>query len=125
MTLTFSTAEEALTAADGHRNRIGSALSDSDARILSDVLLDGLKVTLIITQPPHPFENQMWEPLQIKRLFTAEEWANAKSAAPDTFEDMTLIFEPIDSETVATHLRALVGSVLSGERFTEITGRAV
>ncbi len=122
MTFTYETEAEAIEAYDAWVNAADSRVSDTDRRKVVGVVRDGLTVTLTVI---HPFENQWWEPLQIKRLFTVQEWANAKSAAPDTFENMTLIFEPIHSDTVATHLRALVGSVLTAERFTEITGRAV
>ncbi len=66
----------------------------------------------------------LWEPLQIRELFTPTEWALAKQVATYTWESLALTFHPIPSETVVTHLRVLVPDVFTASRFTEITGEA-
>jgi hypothetical protein len=124
MTFEHNTQEAADAAQVKWNHKIDCPVSPSDPRIVRGVNRNGLSITLDLEDAPDRFASGEWEPLQIKALFTAQEWAQAKSAASDTFEALTLAFHPIDSATVLTHLRQLVGSVLTVERFTAITGRA-
>jgi len=78
----------------------------------------------VVAVPVARASRDTWEPLQIKALFTTDEWSLARTAATTTFENLTLTFHAIDTETVIEHLRLLVPSVLTEARFTEITGRA-
>lgn len=80
--------------------------------------------TVIVSNSVRRDVRGLWEPLQIKGLFTTEEWTLAKSVATDTFESLTLTFQPIAATTVVEHLRGLIGSVLTSQRFEEITGRS-
>lgn len=79
----------------------------------------------VIAVPVARASRDTWEPLQIKALFTPAEWSLARAAVSDTFEAITLTFDPIQTETVIEHLRMLVPSVLTEARFTEITGRGI
>lgn len=89
---------------------------------LDENYVDGVVVS---SEEVRRFVRTRWEPLQIRALFTPQEWSAARTVAADIYESLTFIFDPIDVETVVEHLRGLVGPVLTAERFTEITGRAV
>lgn len=124
MKFTYPTETEAQQAYDGWVNAADPRVSQEDQRRVVGVHIDGTEVSLDIEQPGDRFRAKSWVPLEIKRLFTPEEWAAAKTIAIDTWENLALTFEPIPSEIVIQHLQTLVPSVLTAERFTEITGKA-
>lgn len=80
---------------------------------------------VVSVQTVRRFVRTRWEPLQIRALFAPQEWATARNMAADVYESLMFLQSPIDTETVIEHLRGLVGSVLTAERFSEITGENV
>lgn len=79
----------------------------------------------VVSVPVARASRDTWEPLQIKALFTPDEWLLARTVVPDIFEALTLTFNPIPTDAVIENLRLLVPSVLTGARFTEMTGRGI
>lgn len=125
MEFVYNTEEEAVAAYEAWVNAATPRVSDTDSRQVTGVRRNGLTVDIDIATPAEMFDGRTWTPLQIKRLFTPQEWAAAKAIAVDTWEDMALTFDPIPSALMLGHLRALVtANVLDPERFEVITGRA-
>lgn len=83
-----------------------------------DAILAGLQST--------PLLRPLMKRLEVMGLFTEQEKSAIRTSAPGLIELLLAAEEPISSEVLIPYFTQLqAGGILTAERFTEITGRAV